>query len=335
MNGKRRAVSVIIPNWNGLRFLDACLRSLQQQTCPELRILVVDNASTDGSLEWIREQFPLVEILPLDRNYGFSEAVNRGILISDTDYIGLLNNDTECDSRWVESGLRTLEENPDIGYVACQVLDFYQRERLDSAGDVLTKTGLPLKRGSDKPASGEFLIARRVFGATAGAAFYRRELFGKVGLFDSGYFMYLEDIDWCLRAALMGIRCMYVPEARVYHIEGGSDPLRASYLARGQTERKSFHTPQRTYWITRNRVRLLAKNYPTVLLVRRSPWILWGFIKSGLFHALRSRLFGSYIRGLWHGLRELPGCLELRRQIQPSRCVTVGHFEEIILGKAQ
>jgi GT2 family glycosyltransferase len=335
MSGERRAVSIIIPNWNGLRFLETCLKSVQQQSHKQVRILVVDNASSDGSLEFIRTKFPSVAILALERNYGFSAAVNRGILATSDDYVGLLNNDTESDPHWVENCLRALEGHADIGYVACQVLDFYKRSRLDSAGDLLTKTGLPLKRGMDQPAVGEFLTPRRVFGATAGAALYRREMFEKVGFFDAGYYMYLEDVDWCLRAALLGIRCMYVPEAKVYHIEGGSDPLRASYLACWQTERKSFHTPERTYWITRNRIRMLAKNYPAALLVKRLPWIGWGFIRSALFHALRSGLFRHFARGFWHGLRELPRCMQLRRLIQVRRRVTVRQFEDIILGKAE
>lgn len=332
MNGEIRAVSVIIPNWNGLKFLATCLDSLRRQSTRDFQTVLVDNGSTDGSVEFIRERYPEVRLLALDRNHGFSEAINAGIRQSSSPYVALLNNDTEADPNWLENCLQTLEHRLDIGYVACQMLDFYCRGRLDSAGDTMTRTGLPLKRGMDQPARGEFLVSREVMGASAGAAFFRREVLDRIGLLDPGYFMYLEDVDWCLRAALQGIRCLYVPEAKVYHVEGGSDPDRNAFLQRGDTQRRLFHSRDRTYWITRNRVRLLAKNYPAVLLVKLSPWIFYGFLRSALFHLLKSGMFMSYASGLWQGLMGVRECLPLRRQIQSQRQVSTRQFEKILFG---
>jgi GT2 family glycosyltransferase len=228
-----------------------------------------------------------------------------------------------------------MSKRPDIGFIACQILDFFNRDRLDSAGDIITRAGLPLKRGSDQSADGRFQEPCEVLSASAGAAFYRREAFERVGSFDAGYFMYLEDVDWSLRAALLGIRCFYVPQAKVYHIEGGSDPERAVFLERGETQRRIFHTRERTYWITRNRVRLLVKNYPTTLLIRIAPWILFGFARSALFHLIKTGLFSSYIRGLMRGLSEIPQCMTLRRSIQQNRKLTTTQFAGILFASQQ
>ncbi len=322
-------VAVVIPNWNGARFLRTCLMALRAQEGVRLQAWLVDNGSTDDSLALVREEFPEVAILALDSNRGFSAAVNAGISASQAPFVALLNNDTEADPRWLACALRTLERHPAAGYVASRIMNFHQRGLLDSAGDFLTRTGLPLKRGADQDARGEWLQERRVMGASAGAAVYRRSAFARVGLFDEEYFLYLEDVDWCLRAGLLGLPCVYAPDAVVYHVEGGSDPERQGFLDRGESARRNLHTPQRTYWITRNRVRLLCKNFPAALAVRLAPWVLYGFARSFLFHALKSGLAASFLRGLWHGLAGIPRCLELRREIQRRRTVSPGQLARI------
>lgn len=331
MTDETYAVSVIIPNWNGAKFLETCLNSLRRQSFQEFKTILIDNGSTDTSVVFVRDNFPEVLLITLDWNHGFSEAVNRGIAHANTPFVALLNNDTETASDWLEKGIAALREHPEAGFVACQVRDFFERNRLDSAGDIITRTGLPLKRGMDEMAQGEFLKQRFVLGASAGAALYRREVLERIGEFDTDYFMYLEDVDWSLRAALQGVKCLYAPAARVYHIEGGSDPSRQAFLERGNTKRQDFHTQNRTYWITRNRVRLLVKNYPAPLILKLSPWLLFGFLRSALFHLLKSGLFGAFARGLLKGLAEIPQCLPLRHSIQDGRTVSSREFEKVLL----
>lgn len=322
-------IAVIIPNWNGRRLLPTCLEALRRQSYPHFRVLLVDNGSEDDSLSLVRAGFPEVEVLPLDKNYGFSAAVNRGIQAVCTPFIALLNNDTEADPAWLEAAIQAFHSHPEADYVASRMMNFHRRDLLDSAGDYLTRTGLPLKRGADQRIGPQWLKECRVMGASAGAALYRRSAFERVGLFDTDYFLYLEDVDWCLRAALLGLHCLYVPEAVVYHIEGGSDPLRQEFLARGESTRHAFHTPQRTYWITRNRIRLLYKNFPAVLFWKHSLRISYGFAHSTMFHLLKSGLFFSYLRGWLRGVGEIPKCRSLRREIQRRRVTPLKELETI------
>jgi len=323
-------LAVIIPNWNGCRFLRTCLGALRLQSYRPFQTWLVDNGSEDESLALVQKEFPEVTILPLAQNYGFSTAINQGIMATATPFVALLNNDTEADPHWLETAVRAFDTHPEADYIASRIMNFHQRRLLDSAGDYLTRTGLPLKRGADQPAEGQWLRERWVMGASAGAAIYRRSAFLRTGIFDPGYFLYLEDVDWCLRSALLGLRCLYVPEAVVYHIEGGSDPLRQSFLDRGESTRRAFHTPQRTYWITRNRIRLLCKNYPAALFFLYSPLIFYGFARSALFHLFRRGLFWPFARGLIRGLVEIPQCLSARREIQGRRTVSIRNLQKIL-----
>ena len=219
-----RRLTVIIPTWNRARLLEQCLSSLARQrvTCP---VLVVDNGSTDSTREMLEARFPEVEVLALEENQGFARAVNRGILHSKSEYVALLNNDTEVDPGWVEAGLAAFDQNPGYWFLASRMMDFRRRSTIDSAGDGYDRTGMPYKRGRGDPSHRHF-ERRPVLGASAGAAFYRRELFLRIGLFDEQYYMYLEDVDLSLRAQLTGHPCLYVPEAAVYHIEAASDASR-------------------------------------------------------------------------------------------------------------
>ena len=217
-------LTVIIPTWNRSRLLEQCLSSLARQrvTCP---VLVVDNGSTDSTRDMLESRFPGVQVLALGENQGFARAVNRGIRHCGSEYVALLNNDTEVDPGWVEAGLAAFEQNPSYWFLASRMMDYRSRERVDSAGDGYDRTGMPFKRGRGDPRD-RHNRTLPVLGASAGAAFYRRELFDRIGLFDEEYYMYLEDVDLSLRAQLAGHPCLYVPKAVVYHIDAASDPSR-------------------------------------------------------------------------------------------------------------
>ena len=152
---------------------------------------MVDNGSTDSTREML-ETLSGVEVLALEENQGFARAVNRGILHCSSDFVALLNNDTEVDPGWVEAGLAAFDRNPSYWFLASRMMDYRQRNRIDSAGDGYDRTGMPFKRGRGDPCE-LHSRSRPVLGASAGAAFYRRELFRRIGLFDEKYYMYLED----------------------------------------------------------------------------------------------------------------------------------------------
>jgi len=252
--------------------------------------------------------FPDLGYVRLSENQGFAKAVNRGIEKVQTEFVALLNNDTEVEPDWIERGLAVFEQHPDCGIVASRILNYWQRDRLDSAGDRYLRSGLPLKRGSGRPASC-FQKLEPVMGASAGAAFYRRRLFDETGLFDESYYMYLEDVELSLRARLAGFECLYAPDAVVYHMEAASDPDR-------QTSRSAlvFYSDTRVYWITRNRWLLMLSYQPW----RHLPWLVVGWTRSLFFHLLKAGHATAFVRGLLAGIAASGHALERRRILRQA-----------------
>ena len=198
-------VTIIIPNYNGKHFMEPCLQSLSEQTCRDFKVLVVDNASSDGSLEYMSEHYPDIEVISLKKNYGFSKAVNVGIEHSTTPYVILLNNDTTVDTHYVEEMIKAIEKSPRIFSVSSKMIQMYHPELIDSAGDLYTLMGWGVCRGTGRPVS-NYTKADQIFTACAGAAIYRRNAFSKIGLFDENHFAYLEDIDVGYRAKIYGYK---------------------------------------------------------------------------------------------------------------------------------
>ena len=253
MSSPAPRVTVVIPTWNGLQHLPECLSALTAQTFSAFRVIVVDNASTDASADWLHEQYPQVQVIARSDNGGFARAVNAGILASDTEYVALLNNDTAAEPRWLEALVRALDEQPAYDLAASMMLLYYQPSRLNAAGDVYVLWRFAGRnRGFGRPLS-RYLRRERVLGACAGAALYRRTLFRDVGLFDEDFFLMSEDTDFNLRCLIAGKRCLYVPEARVrhkYRASVGAEPeQRMSLLA------------------LRNEALVAAKNMPAALLL--------------------------------------------------------------------
>lgn len=307
-------LTVIIPTWNQRDLLRNCLASLRNQTAP-CRILVVDNGSTDLTEEMVRAEFPNLHYLHLKDNVGFAKAINTGIQNSSTLFVALLNNDTEADPRWVEVGLRALAEHRDYSFFASRIIRYDERSRLDGAGDCYSRSGLPYKRGLGEPVE-RFSVSQPVLGASGGAAFYRRSLFDAIGLFEEGFFMYLEDVDLSLRAQLTGHACLYLPDAIVYHIEAASDPQRRLHPPAGQLP---YYSADRVYWITRNRWQLMVTYQP----LRHAPWLIYGWARSTLFHLLKAGFFGSFLKGLTAGFLCTPLALKKRFAMRRHRLISV------------
>jgi GT2 family glycosyltransferase len=304
----RSSMTIVIPSWNRVELLARCLGSLHEQTAPA-RVMVIDNGSSDGTAEMLTAQYPQVDYLRLETNQGFARAVNRGIERVRTPFLALLNNDTEAAATWVEAGLKVLEEHRDCGIVASRMVDYWERERLDSAGDCYSRTGMPSKRGHGAHAE-RYLRLERVLGASAGAAFYRREVFEKIGLFDESYYMYLEDVDLSLRARLAGFDCLYAPEAVVYHMEAASDPERRAVPGKPATG--VFYSDTRVYWITRNRWQLMITYQPWRFL----PWLAFGWGRSCLFHLFKGGHLGAFLKGIGSGIKASRQAWSKRRALQ-------------------
>ena len=205
-------LTVIIPTWNQKSLLQNCLQSLQRQKVP-CHVRVVDNGSTDSTKEMVQSTQPTfssnLEYVNLGCNRGFAEAANVGIRSASTEFVALLNNDTEADAGWVEAGVAALGRYPNYAIFASKIIDYRRRDQLDSAGDCYNRGGIPHKRGRGQSVKG-FSEIKPVLAASAAAAFYRRSVFDEIGFFDEDFFMYLEDVDFCLRAHLAGHRCLYL-----------------------------------------------------------------------------------------------------------------------------
>ena len=307
-------VTVVIPNWNGERFLSTCLGSLRRQSYDDFDMVLVDNGSTDGSVAFARDNFPEISVLPLPENRGFSAAVNAGILASETEHVALLNNDTETDPKWLEALVEAADSYPEAGFFASKLVDFADRRVLDGAGDVLRRSGLPYRLGHGEPDGGRYDKTAFVFGACAGAAMYRRGMLDDVGLFDEDFFANCEDGDLSFRAQLAGYRCLYVPGSVVYHM--GS----ATFGRRSATS---------TRLGTRNSLCLLVKNLPAPLVPGFLPFVLAGQLTRLVVTAATSTL-KAHLEGLAGALRLLPLMLRKRREIQKRRQAPVEYIRGLL-----
>ena len=284
--------TVIIPNYNGKHFLKPCLKSLYQQTDKLFEIIIVDNGSTDGSKEYIKEHFPLVSFIALDENHGFSRAVNEGIKASITPYVILLNNDTTVHVDFIKAMVLAIEKSEKIFSVSSKMVQMDNPELIDSAGDLYTLIGWAVSRGS-----GRFLTNYQkpcnIFSACAGAAIYRRSVFLEIGLFDESYFAYLEDIDIGYRAKIHGYRNTYAPGAIVYHAGSGTSG--------------SNHNAFKIKLTARNSIWLNYKNMPLLQLFVNLLPLAIGYLVKILFFKKRGHI-DDYREGLKEGITSLKQC---------------------------
>jgi len=229
--------SVIVVNFNGQRFLDDCLSALEHQTLPRhgYEVLVIDNGSTDGSPEFVRERFPGVRLVSLQRNLGFTGGNNVGFGLARGRYLVLLNNDTRVAPDWLESLVRAANA-PDIGGVAARIVFRSDPSVLNSTGLDLLRDGRGADRDLQKNDRGTVRPAGEVFGGCGASLLLKRELIDDIGGFDPKLFMYYEDLDLAWRARLRGWRFVYAPNALVEHVCGGSTDRASPFLMK-QVER--------------------------------------------------------------------------------------------------
>jgi hypothetical protein len=246
-------ISVIIPNWNGKKYLKTCFDSLRNQSFKNFEIILVDNGSEDGSVEFIKNNYPEVNIAALPENTGFSKAVNIGIKKAQGNYVALLNNDTETHPNWLKNLKLAAEKYPQYDFFACKILCFDKRDIIDSAGDGYKINGVAYRRGHYQKDNNEFNQEQEIFGPCGAAALYKKELFNKIGFFDEDFFAFYEDVDLNFRAQLAGFKCLYIPSAVVYHI------------GHGGLERKSIFVEKLQI---RNMLYVLIKNMPSAMILK-------------------------------------------------------------------
>ncbi len=293
--------TVVIPNYNGLRFLPKCIEALRRQTVSSFEILVVENASSDGSLEWLREND--VPFLRNSTNLGFAGGVNVGIRAVNTPYVILLNNDTEAEPEFVEALLAAIEKDRRIFSVSSMMLRHQDPGQIDDAGDSMSLMGWSFQRGTEEPRE-DYSRGCEVFSACAGAAIYRMEYFRETGLFDEAYFAYHEDMDLAWRARLRGYKNIYCPEARVLHY--------------GSATSGSKYNAFKVRLSSRNHIWLMYKNQPDFLLILHAPWLLAGLLIKAVFF-MRKGFFLPWISGTWEGLMHLDRVKRVQFEEVPPR----------------
>ncbi len=280
-------VTVVIPNYNGIKYIRDCMDSLRSQAGEVFDILVVDNASKDGSLEILQKEYPEAKVIALEENTGFCHAVNVGIKESNTPYVLLLNNDTVVKPEFVKSLVEAIEESEDIFSVSAQMLSMEDESLIDSAGDGYCILGWAYARGKGRPAS-KYAKKTEVFSACGGAAIYRKSIIEEIGDFDENHFAYLEDVDIGYRARIYGYRNMYEPAAKVIHA--------------GSAVSGSRYNEFKTKLASANNAYVVIKNLPILLLVVNLPFVLLGFLVKACFFA-RNKMGILYIKGYIKGIK--------------------------------
>jgi GT2 family glycosyltransferase len=312
-------LTVAIATYEGRELLETALPSLAGQSFRDFRVLVVDNASEDETVEWLRERWPEVEVVVHERNLGVTASLNTCLRMSRTALVGLFNNDIELDPHCLQELVDAMHEHPAAGWACAKLIDFHQRDVLDGAGDVFSWLASAERRGHGQRDRGQYDEPRAIFGACGAAAVYRRSALEDVGPFDEDFFAIYEDVDWDLRAHLAGFDCRYVPSAVVYHMGGAT-------IGSGLTDFACYQQWRNTLWI-------IAKDLPADALLRHAPQLLLGQLIV-LATAVRDRRLGVWLRAWRDALRAMPNVMRKRREVQARRRVELSGLEAVIEGGA-
>ncbi|MFH1454652.1 MAG: glycosyltransferase family 2 protein [Armatimonadota bacterium] len=312
-------ISVIVLNWNGKEYLARCFDSLRNQSFRDFEVYMIDNGSYDGSVDFVRKNYPEIKIITLKENVGFARGVNKGIKSSAGEFIALLNNDTEVESKWLEELYSGIREDSKIGICASKMLFYYKKDIINAAGDMYRADGVPDNIGIGEKDVGQYNEKRFVFGACAGAALYRRAMFEDIGLFDEDYFEAVEDADLSFRAQLRGYKCLYNPKAVVYHVHMGT--------AEKFKELRFENT-------LLNRLRTLIKNMPLSVFGGNFFWIFLTHLAeffAVMLNPIKSfKMKKAYFKAYFKIIKEIPRLLKKRKQVQKDKRVSDRYISSIL-----
>lgn len=279
-------VTVVIPNYNGIKYIRDCMDSLRSQTGEAFDVLVIDNGSKDGSLEVLQEEYKEARVIALADNTGFCHAVNLGIKESKTPYVILLNNDTIVKPGFVQALTEAIEEMEDIFSVSAMMISMKNQQIIDDAGDGYCVLGWAYARGKGR-AVASYEKKTEVFAACGGAAIYRKRIMEEIGYFDENHFAYLEDVDIGYRARIYGYRNLYEPKARVIHMGSATSGSRYNEFKTGLSSVNSSY--------------VICKNMPILMLLVNMPFLILGFLVKAFFFTMK-KMGMIYIKGYWKGI---------------------------------
>jgi GT2 family glycosyltransferase len=309
-------VSIILVNYNGKHFLEDCLCSIQKQTYPANRfeIILVDNASRDGSAAFVRERFPQVQLIENKSNVGYASGNNLGFRKAKGNLIALLNNDTVVEPQWLEALVDAILLDPRVGAVSSKIYFKNRPGIINNAGLCLLPDGSGCDRGFHAPDQGQFNSPTEVFGACGAGMLMRRELFDDVGGFDDRLFMYYEDLDLAWRARIRGWRARFEPHSVVHHVHCGSSVEWSPFFL---------------FYVERNRVLVNIKNAPAKQALRVFASFCyralrkWALVLTWREQSERDRGHAlSYLKACFSLAWGLPGALWKRLKIRYWRRIT-------------
>jgi hypothetical protein len=306
-------ISIIVVNWNGERFLKDCLEAIFRQTYHTYDVILVDNGSTDSSVSYVRSHFSQVKLVCLGTNTGFTGGNLEGLKLARGEYVALLNNDARVDSQWLENLLQPMLGDEHIGVCASKLL-LDRTSLINSAGIGLTTAGVGFDRGYGEDSSA-YGSPEQVFGACAAAALYRRAMLDEIGFFDDDFFLYNEDVDLSFRAQLAGWKCLYVPDAIVYHQLNAT----AGRLS-------DIHV----YHHSRNLEFVWIKNMPAALMLAFAHHKLVQEFGAFSYLCLRHGKWGPFFRAKRDALKMLPKMLKKRHEIQRRQKVSNDYIKGML-----
>lgn len=267
--------SAVILNYNGEKHLKAYLPNIRLVLNNEVDLVVADNASSDGSLDYLRRYHPDVDCIELSQNYGFAGGYNQALAEIDRKYIGLLNSDVEFDENWITPIIAFMEDHPEIAICQPGILDMNQRKTFEyagAAGGWLDALGYPFCEGrifdSLEDDQGQYDAPHEIFWASGAACVIRKEAFDQIGGFDANYFAHQEEIDLCWRLKRAGYKIFSYPKYKVYHLGGGT---------------LDYQSPRKTFLNFRNNLATIYKNESTAMLF----WMLPARIGLDLLAAIQ------------------------------------------------
>ena len=322
-------ISVVVLNWNGVACVEGCLKSLEAQSYQDFEVIVVDNASTDGSRELLTSKWQdRVSLVLLDRNTGYCGGNNRGIEKARGSLIALVNNDAEADPRWLEAVAAAAQRHPQAGMFASRIYNSVERNHFDSAGLLVYPDGVCRSRGWLEVDLGQYGVEEEVLGPNGAAAVYRRTMLEETGVFDERYFAYLEDLDLAMRGWLLGYTCVYVPEAIVYHLKSNSS---------------GHHSKTKAFYVERNRVWNLVKLFPSWLVLVSPAFTAYRYLLQSYAALTHRGASGGFVRrysrtellvvlakAVASALSGLPAMLRQRNDLRRKRRLSRTEFTRVI-----
>jgi len=319
---KPSVIAVVILNWNGEDLLNKFLPSVVNYSAGrDIQIIVADNNSTDNSVTSLKQNFPSVHILRLDRNYGFAVGYNKALAQINAEYFVLLNSDAEVTENWIEPCIKRFEADKKIAAIQPKILSYNQPDTFEYAGATggfIDKFGYPFCRGRilnrTEKDLGQYDESTQIFWASGACMFIRADLFKKAGGFDGNFWAHMEEIDLCWRLKGMGYKIVYEPESTIFHLGGGT---------------LSYNDPKKVYLNFRNDLWMLFKNLPKDEFKRK---FLIRMILDGV--AAVKFIFGFHFRSSWAVLKahialykNLHNLFKKRREVQ--KMVLVDHHPEV------